>query len=195
MLSEHEKLLAGKDYDYRDAEIQTMIQNAQNVTKEINQTQDFSKRMALFKKLFADVGENVTIMSPFRVTYGKHMRLGNDVLINANANFLDANLVTIGDRVLIGPDVKFYCGEHSIDASKRFGNRSDGSSYVISTTRPIEVGNDVWIGGNVTILPGVKIGNNTIIAAGAVVNKDVPDNAIFGGVPAKKIKDLPVLDR
>ncbi|MCQ0051019.1 sugar O-acetyltransferase [Pediococcus acidilactici] len=195
MLSEHEKLLAGKDYDYRDPEIQTMIQNAQNVTKEINQTQDFSKRMALFKKLFADVGENVTIMSLFRVTYGKHMRLGNDVLINANANFLDANLVTIGDRVLIGPDVKFYCGEHSIDASKRFGKRSDGSSYVISTTRPIEVGNDVWIGGNVTILPGVKIGNNTIIAAGAVVNKDVPDNAIFGGVPAKKIKDLPVLDR
>ncbi|KAF0334440.1 sugar O-acetyltransferase [Pediococcus acidilactici] len=195
MLSEHEKLLAGKDYDYRDPEIQTMIQNAQNVTKEINQTQDFSKRMALFKKLFADVGENVTIMSPFRVMYGKHMRLGNDVLINANANFLDANLVTIGDRVLIGPDVKFYCGEHSIDASKRFGKRSDGSSYVISTTRPIEVGNDVWIGGNVTILPGVKIGNNTIIAAGAVVNKDVPDNAIFGGVPAKKIKDLPVLDR
>ncbi|KAF0500912.1 sugar O-acetyltransferase [Pediococcus acidilactici] len=195
MLSEHEKLLAGKDYDYRDPEIQTMIQNAQNVTKEINQTQDFSKRMALFKKLFADVGENVTIMSPFRVMYGKHMRLGNDVLINADANFLDANLVTIGDRVLIGPDVKFYCGEHSIDASKRFGKRSDGSSYVISTTRPIEVGNDVWIGGNVTILPGVKIGNNTIIAAGAVVNKDVPDNAIFGGVPAKKIKDLPVLDR
>lgn len=195
MLSEHEKLLAGKDYDYRDPEIQTMIQNAQNVMKEINQTQDFSKRMALFKKLFADVGENVTIMSPFRVMYGKHMRLGNDVLINANANFLDANLVTIGDRVLIGPDVKFYCGEHSIDASKRFGKRSDGSSYVISTTRPIEVGNDVWIGGNVTILPGVKIGNNTIIAAGAVVNKDVPDNAIFGGVPAKKIKDLPVLDR
>lgn len=195
MLSEHEKLLAGKDYDYRDPEIQTMIQNAQNVTKEINQTQDFSKRMALFKKPFADVGENVTIMSPFRVMYGKHMRLGNDVLINANANFLDANLVTIGDRVLIGPDVKFYCGEHSIDASKRFGKRSDGSSYVISTTRPIEVGNDVWIGGNVTILPGVKIGNNTIIAAGAVVNKDVPDNAIFGGVPAKKIKDLPVLDR
>ncbi|KAF0336476.1 sugar O-acetyltransferase [Pediococcus acidilactici] len=195
MLSEHEKLLAGKDYDYRDPEIQTMIQNAQNVTKEINQTQDFSKRMTLFKKLFADVGENVTIMSPFRVTYGKHMQLGNDVLINANANFLDANLVTIGDRVLIGPDVKFYCGEHSIDASKRFGKRSDGSSYVISTTRPIEVGNDVWIGGNVTILPGVKIGNNTIIAAGAVVNKDVPDNAIFGGVPAKKIKDLPVLDR
>lgn len=188
-------MLAGKGYDYQDPEIQTMIQNAQNVTKEINQTQDFSKRMALFKKLFADVGENVTIMSPFRVTYGKHMRLGNDVLINANANFLDANLVTIGDRVLIGPDVKFYCGEHSIDASKCFGKRSDGNSYVISTTRPIEVGNDVWIGGNVTILPGIKIGNNTIIAAGAVVNKDVPDNAIFGGVPAKKIKDLPVLDR
>lgn len=192
-MSEHDKLLAGQEYDYRDPEIQSMIQNAQVVSNAINHSQDAQERANLLKKLFSKIGHDVTIMNPFRVTYGKHISIGNDVLINANAYFLDSNLIKIGDRVLIGPDVKFYCGEHNIDAKKRFAKRSDGSSYVISTTRPITIGNDVWIGGNVTLLAGVEVGDNVIIAAGAVVNKSIPNNSVYGGVPARKIKSLPEL--
>jgi maltose O-acetyltransferase len=72
---------------------------------------------------------------------------------------------------------------------KRFGIREDGSKYLITTTRPVKIGSDCWVGGNVTILPGVTIGNNVIIAAGAVVTKDVPDNVIAGGVPARILKE------
>jgi len=87
-----------------------------------------------------------------------------------------------------------YCGAHSLDANKRFGTRPDGSKYLITYTKPITIGNDVWIGGNVTIIGGVTIGNNVIIAAGAVVVKDVPDNTVVGGVPAKAIESLKPLN-
>ena len=107
-----------------------------------------------------------------------------------NCTFLDSNLITIGNRVLIAPDVKLYCGEHSVNAAERFGTREDGTKYLISTTKPITIGNDVWIGGNATILPGVSIGNNVIIGAGAVVTEDVPDNSVAVGVPAKVVKKL-----
>ena len=103
-------------------------------------------------------------------------------------------MITLGDRVIIAPDVKFYCGEHAIDATKRWGTYDNGQKYLISFTEPISVGNDVWIGGNVTIIGGVHIGNNVFIGAGAVVTKDVPDNTVVGGVPAKKIKDLKPLN-
>ncbi|WP_286121070.1 sugar O-acetyltransferase [Pediococcus pentosaceus] len=194
MLTEHEKLLAGQEYDYRDPEIQKLIQKARSTASKINQETDVKQRQALINDLFDQVGDNLALMSPFQVNYGKHVKIGNDVLINTNCNFQDSNLIAIGDRVLIGPDVKFYCGEHALDARKRFGVREDGTRYAITTTRPIHVGNDVWIGGNATILAGVTIGNNVIIAAGAVVNKDVPDNCVVGGVPARVIKGLPKIE-
>nr|WP_240332220.1 sugar O-acetyltransferase [Pediococcus pentosaceus] len=194
LLTEHEKLLAGQEYDYRDPEIQKMIQRARKMAVEINQEVDMEHRRALIDDLFAKAGKNLALMSPFQINYGSHVSLGDDVLINTNCNFQDSNLITIGDRVLVGPDVKFYCGEHALDARQRFGVREDGSRYVITTTRPIHVGSDVWIGGNVTVLAGVTIGNNVIVAAGAVVNKDVPDNSIVGGVPARFIKSLPEIN-
>ncbi len=112
-------------------------------------------------------------------------------LKNSGCNFLDTNIVTIGDRVLFGPDVKLYCGEHSLNASERFGVREDGSPYIVTYIKPISIGSDVWIGGNATIVGGVTVGSNVVVAAGAVVTKDVPDNCVVGGVPARIIKNLP----
>lgn len=193
MKTEHEKLLAGEEYDYRDAELQGIMQKAAEAVAKLNQTTLMEDRQAIFKETFAGVGERFVMKSPVRFTYGEHLSFGNDVFINDGANFQDSNLITIGDRVLIGPDAKFYCGEHALDASQRFGTHPDGSPYIISYTKPITVGNDVWIGGNVTLIGGVTVGNNVIIAAGAVVTKDVPDNCIVGGVPAKIIRELPPL--
>ncbi|WP_300558068.1 sugar O-acetyltransferase [Companilactobacillus sp.] len=192
-MTEHEKLLAGKDYDYRDPELQQMLANGKQLIQEINTETDADKRNLTMKKLFNQSGQRLTINGHFEAIYGKHISVGDDVFINGNCFFQDSNLITLGNRVIIAPDTKFYCGEHSLDANQRFGVREDGSRYLITYTEPISVGNDVWIGGNVTIIGGVHIGNNVIVGAGAVVTKDVPDNSVVGGVPAKIIKQLPEL--
>lgn len=192
-MTEHEKLLAGKDYDYRDPELQQMLANGKQLIQEINTETDADKRNLTMKKLFNQSGQRLTINGHFEAIYGKHISVGDDVFINGNCFFQDSNLITLGNRVIIAPDTKFYCGEHSLDANQRFGVREDGSRYLVTYTEPISVGNDVWIGGNVTIIGGVHIGNNVIVGAGAVVTKDVPDNSVVGGVPAKIIKQLPEL--
>lgn len=179
--TEHEKLLAGEEYDYRDLELRKMIAKAHRLIPVIND-------------LFGHVGEGLTINGKIDVLYGNHISFCDNDFINDNVRFQNSNLITLGDRVIIAPDVKFYCGEHAIDATKRWGTYENGQKYLISFTVPISVGNDVWIGGNVTIIGGVHIGNNVIIGAGAVVTKDVPDNTVVGGIPAKKIKDLKPLN-
>ncbi|MFC6177015.1 maltose acetyltransferase domain-containing protein [Companilactobacillus huachuanensis] len=189
-MTEHEKLLAGKDYDYRDPELQTMLSNGRKLVKRLNESTDPAEKVTISEQLFNKIGVRLTINGHFEAIYGKHISFGDDDFINGNCFFQDSNLITFGDRVIVAPDTKFYCGEHDIDATKRFGIRPDGSRYLITYTEPITVGNDVWIGGNVTVIAGVHIGNNVIVAAGAVVVKDVPDNSIVGGVPAKVIKRL-----
>lgn len=187
-MTEHEKLLAGEEYDYRDPEIQDMILSAKKLVRRLNDTDEPKEQREYAENLLGKIGTGTVVMTPFRCTYGKHISLGENVTINMNCTFLDSNEITIGDRTLIAPDVKIYCGEHNIDFSKRFGTREDGSRYLITTTRSVKIGSDCWIGGNVTILPGVTIGDNVIVAAGAVVTKDIPDNVIAGGVPAKILK-------
>lgn len=189
-MTEHEKLLAGKDYDYRDPELQAMLSNGRKLVKQLNESTDPTEKAAITQQLFNKVGTRLTINGHFEAVYGKHISFGDDDFINGNCFFQDSNLITFGDRVIVAPDTKFYCGEHALDATKRFGVRADGSRYLITYTEPITVGNDVWIVGNVTVIAGVNIGSNVIVAAGAVVVKDVPDNSIVGGVPAKVIKTL-----
>ncbi|MHC9536725.1 sugar O-acetyltransferase [Dellaglioa sp. BT-FLS60] len=190
MMTEHEKLLAGQEYDYRDPEIQQMLARGKSLINTINTTIDQEQRTVAIKELLGKSGERLAINGQFTANYGSHIQVGDDVFINGNCTFQDSNLITLGDRVVIAPDTKLYCGAHSLDANKRFGTREDGSHYLISFTKPITIGSDVWIGGNVTIIGGVHIGNNVIVGAGAVVTKDVPDNTVVGGVPAKMIKML-----
>ena len=108
--------------------------------------------------------------------------MGKNFLANYNVTILDIAPVVIGDYVMIGPNTLITTVNHPISP---MGRRKH-----LGIAKPVTIGNDVWIGGNVTILPGVKIGNNVVIAAGAVVTKDVPDNCVIGGVPAKKIMDI-----
>lgn len=188
--TEHEKLLAGEEYNYRDPGIRQMLSRARKLLPQVNGLNDLEQRNKAIYELFNHVGKNLVINGKISVLYGNHLTFGDDDFINDNVRFQDSNLITLGDRVIVAPDVKFYCGEHAIDAQQRWGSYENGKKYLISFTEPISVGNDVWIGGNATIIGGVHIGNNVIVAAGAVVNRDVPDNTIVGGVPAKKIKSL-----
>ncbi|MBH5329508.1 sugar O-acetyltransferase [Eikenella sp. S3360] len=189
-MTEHEKLLAGLEYDYRDPEIQQMILTAKTRLRRFNESDDPAEQSRIVAEMVGKKGRGAVILPPFRCTYGQHIELGDDVFVNMNATFLDSNKIVIGERTLLGPDVKIYCGEHALDYRHRFGTREDGSPYLITTTRPVVIGKNCWIGGNTTILPGVTIGDNVVVAAGSVVNKDVSSNCIVGGVPAKHIRAL-----
>ena len=132
-------------------------------------------------------GEDVTIQTPFKMTYGKHVSVGDHVFINYGADFLDGGEITIDSRVMIGPEVKLFSGNHSLKHDERM-RIVDGKLHLISIAEPVVIGDDVWICGNVTICPGVKIGNRAVIAAGSVVTKDVPEGYLVGGNPAKIIR-------
>jgi acetyltransferase-like isoleucine patch superfamily enzyme len=134
----------------------------------------------LSKIIGKPISENTTVFVPFHTNFGRHIQLGKNVFINHGCSFLDLGGITIEDDVLIGPKVNLITENHPIDPRKR--KNLDLKSIVIKK--------NVWIGANATILPGVTIGENSIVAAGAVVNKDVPSNVIVGGVPAKIIKSI-----
>ncbi|MGN1362446.1 MAG: sugar O-acetyltransferase [Methanobrevibacter sp.] len=184
MLSELEKLKLGLDYDYTDPEIAKIKENAMKQTEIYNSIPSENKKEQekQIKKMFNKVGENVEIMKPFQCDNGKNITIGNNFTGNYNLVILDCDKVTIGDNVMIGPNTLITSVGHPISPKSRREHKG--------LTKPIEIGNDVWLGGNVTILPGVNIGNNVVIGAGAVVTKDIPDNSLAAGVPAKVIRNI-----
>ena len=193
-MTEHEKLLAGLEYDYTDLEIQGMLARARGLLAVYNAEQDPGRRGEILREMLGGCGDNVTVQSPVSVLYGAHTTVGSDVFINGNCTIQDSARVTIGDRVVIAPDVKLYCGSHAVDARERWKRGADGTPKLVTTTKPITVGSDVWIGGNATVLPGVTIGSNVVVGAGAVVTRDIPDNCVAAGVPARVVRELPPLE-
>lgn len=184
-MSEKEKMLNGELYDANyDIGLFKERLRCKDLCFEYNKIKpsNLKKRASLIKKILSKTGENFLIEQPFICDYGYNIEIGENFYSNHNLVILDANKVTFGDNVFIGPNCGFYPPEHPID----YKLRNKGLEWA----KPIKVGNNVWIGGSATILAGVTIGNNVVVAAGAVVTKDVPDNCIVAGVPAKKIKDL-----
>ena len=131
----------------------------------------------LLKKLFGKVGFNIRIESNFYCDYGYNIYVGDNFYMNHNGVILDAGKVEFGDNVFIGPNCGFYTAGHPIDINLR----NKGLEYA----KPIKVGNNVWLGGNVVVLPGVTIGDNVTIGAGSIVTKDIPSNSIAYGNPCK----------
>ncbi|MET0943937.1 MAG: DapH/DapD/GlmU-related protein [Flavobacterium sp.] len=124
--------------------------------------------------------QDVTVFTPIYINCGKHITIGKNVFINFDCTFLALGGITIEDDVLIGPKVSLITENHPLNPQERKG----------LTGKPILIKKNAWIGANATILPGVTIGENAVVAAGAVVSKDVPDNTIVGGIPAKFIKNI-----
>lgn len=157
-------------------------QEAQKITCELNyKYHDFDEIRALFSKLIGEpVSDDFRVFPPFITDFGKNIHLGENVFINAGCKFQDQGGIYIGDNVLIGHNVVLATLNHDENPERR-GNLIPGA---------INIGDNVWIGSNATILAGVTIGDGAIIAAGAVVTKDVDENTIVAGVPAKYIRDV-----
>lgn len=152
-----------------------------------------NERYGMLQELFAAVGNNVSVADDFICGFGDNIRIGNNVSINYRCTFIDSNCITIGDDVLIAPGVQINTATHPIELANRLTeNWKPGDQQYRWRTRalPVVIGNGVWIGANVTILGGVNIGDGAVVAAGAVVTKDVPAKTLVGGVPAKIIKQL-----
>ena len=168
------QMLAGELYIARDVAEVCDPREGREITRQINQTDrnEREKIKRLIGKIVAHKDDNYWITPPVYVDYGKHITVGSNFYCNLDCIFLDVNKITIGDNVMVGPRVSFYTASHPTDAEIR--------NEALEFGLPITVKDNVWIGGNVVILPGVTIGKNSIVAAGTVVTKDVPDNVIAG---------------
>lgn len=177
-------MLAGELYSAADPELVAERLNARRLTRLYNQTleTELELRDRLLRELFGSAGANLVVEPPFRCDYGYNIRVGENFYANFDCVFLDVMEIRIGDNCLMAPGVHLYTATHPLDAVER----SAGPEYA----KPIRIGDNVWVGGRVVINPGVTIGNNVVIASGAVVTKDVPDNVVVGGNPAKVIKQL-----
>ena len=183
-MTEFEKSLAGLEYDYLDRELSEHKMRAMVLCQKLNamDIRDAAGRETVIRELLGAAGARPRILAEFHCDDGKNIRVGDDFLANYNVTILDRARVTFGDSVLIAPGTVITTVNHALDPAKRRAN--------ICTALPITVGNNVWIGANCTILPGVTIGDDAVIAAGAVVRSDVPPRAVVGGVPARVLKTV-----
>jgi maltose O-acetyltransferase len=183
-MTELEKLEAGLPYDLYDPEVDARKMNAIEGCRRLDacDPSDYDARYAVLKDFFGGVGKGVNVLPGFICDCGKNIFVGDDFLANYHVTILDIGPVHIGSHVMIGPNTMISTVNHPMTPA--------GRRKHLGIAKPVSIGDDVWIGGNVTILPGVTIGNNVVVAAGAVVTKDVPDNTLVGGVPARKIRSL-----
>ncbi|NIC06168.1 sugar O-acetyltransferase [Billgrantia bachuensis] len=184
MRTEKEKMLAGELYDPRDAQLQRERRRARLLTKAFNDSSDDqgSERKRLLLELFGTMGKGTLIEPPFYCDYGGNITLGERVFFNFNCVILDVAQVTIGNHVLFGPGVQVYTATHPLDAEQRRGG--------LEAAKPITIGDDVWIGGGAILCPGVTIGARSVIGAGSVVTKDIPEDVFAGGNPCRVIRSL-----
>ena len=184
-MTEKEKMLAGMIYDANyDPALIAERQECKEMCRDYNdlRPKNMQGREALLRKLLGEVKGSILIEQPFYCDYGYNIRVGENFYANFNLVILDGAPVTFGDNVFIAPDCGFYTAGHPLDATER----NKGLEYA----RPITVGNNVWIGAKVSVLPGVTIGDNCVIGAGSVVNKDIPANSLAVGNPCRVIKKI-----
>ena len=162
---------------------------AKDLCYEYNQLKpsDLENQRKIIKKLFGKTKENFSIVSPFWCDYGYNIEVGENFFANHNMVILDGAKVIFGDNVFIAPNCGFYTAGHPIDSKRR----NEGLEYAY----PITVGNDVWIGAGVHVMPGVTIGDNVVIGAGSVVVKDIPSNSVAVGNPCKVIRAITEEDK
>ncbi len=171
-----------------------LIARTRELVREYYHTdyEDTQKKTAILRELLGDMGENVVIDTPFHCDYGKNIFLGDDVIINMNCTFVDNKPIKIGIRVLIASNVQIYTSAHPVLPQERLVSdwKEEGTVFFRTYARPVEVQDNVWIGGGSIILPGVTIGQNSVIGAGSVVNHSIPAYCVAVGSPCRVIRSF-----
>ena len=182
MPTEREKMLAGEMYDAFDPELAAARARARDLCQELNATPESEadgRRRRILRDLFGKGGDTVWMQPPFYCDYGTNIELGERVFFNFNCIVLDVCRVRIGDYTLFGPAVQIYTPLHPFNAEQR--RREEFG-------KPIDIGSDVWVGGGAIILAGVRIGSRSVIGAGSVVTRDVPEGVFAAGNPCRVIR-------
>ena len=189
-MTEKEKLKKGLWYDANyDEELLKERERAEDLCLEFNSTKPSDKKTKeeVLKKLLPNKKEDAVILSPFYTDYGYNCIIGEKTFINHNAYLMDGAEIKIGDNCFIGPNCGMYTAAHPIF----FEERNKGLEKAL----PINIGDNVWIGGDVTILPGASIGNNSVIGAKSLVTKDIPANVVAFGNPCRVIRKISEKDK
>ena len=183
METQRQKMQAGELYDPMDIELVTARARARDLCQALNATRETQQdeRRQILRELFAAGGDTVWMQPPFCCDYGSNVELGERVFFNFNCVVLDVCPVRIGSYTLFGPAVQIYTPMHPMNAQLR-REREFG--------KPVEIGSDVWVGGGAIILPGVRIGSRSVIGAGSVVTRDIPDGVFAAGNPCRVIRTI-----
>jgi maltose O-acetyltransferase len=184
MSSEKEKMLAGAPYDARDPQLSAERRRARLLFKALNDSRadEPEKRARLIKELIPASGRGVWIEPPFYCDYGTNIVLGDGIYFNFNCVILDVAPVRIGSRVLFGPSVQVYTATHPLSAAERRTGLGSG--------KPVEIGDEAWIGGGAILCPGVRVGAQSVIGAGSVVTGDVPERVFAAGNPCRVVRPI-----
>ena len=177
-------MLSGQIYNACDPDLVKELNEVKVLCQRYNNLlpTDFESRKQLIRELLGHSDDDTFINQPFYCDYGKHIRVGKRFFANFCLTVLDEALVTFGDDCFVGPNVSIYTACHSTEPRERNSRKE--------WAKPVSIGNNVWLGGNVTILPGVTIGDNCTIGAGSVVTRDIPSDSVAAGNPARVIKKL-----
>ena len=188
-MTERERMLSGQLYDAGDETLTAARGRAKRLTWRYHQLDptDWDSRTQILQELLRHLGEDSWIEPPFRCDYGTQISIGDHFFANYDCIFLDVAPITIGNRVMFGPRVCLYTAGHPLDAATRNTGLEFG--------KPIAIGDDVWLGGNVVVLPGVTIGAGTVVAAGSVVRRDLPPHVLAAGNPCQVLRPITEADR
>ena len=181
-LTEKEKMLAGESYNCLDPDLEAERQKTKDLLRLYNLTEAVPERQTILQQLLGQIGQNSIIEPPFYCSYGQNIHIGDHVYLNVLCTVLDCNEVHIGHHVMIGPVVQIYTAAHLLQAEARIQG--------LEVAKPIVIEDNVWLGGGAILLPGVRIGRNAVVGAGAVVSQSVPTNTVVAGNPARVIREI-----
>lgn len=184
-MTEKEKMIAGLPYNSQDEKLVKERRKTKRLLRQLNISEYLVTKTAkqIIRELIPNASNKLYIEPPFHCDYGYNIYCGENVFFNINCVLLDSCQIKIGNNVMFGPNVNIYTATHPLDFKTRLEHEF---------AKPISIGDDCWIGGNTTICPGVNIGNRTVIGAGSVVTKDIPEDCMAAGNPAKVIKKINV---
>ena len=192
-MGEEQNLLAGKLYRPGDPTLGALKLKAHNLSYAYNRLDqdETDARKAITAELFAEFGEGSFVQGPMYIHYGSHTHIGKRFFGNFNLTIQDDAEVWIGDDCNFGPGVTIVTPQHPLRPEERRSLRdAEGNPAHVCYAQPVRIGNDCWLGANVTVCPGVTSGNGCVSGAGSVVTKDLPDNSVAAGVPARVLREI-----